>query len=135
VAAAGSRTGGPRTGRPRVVILADDLIWASRLDAQLRAAGAQPLRVASLEGLDASLADVDAVVVDLTARAYDGIGAIERAASAGRPVLAVGQHDDHALRRRALAAGASRVYAYRKLFEDGPATLAGWLGRTAAAAR
>jgi electron transfer flavoprotein alpha/beta subunit len=42
-------------------------------------------------------------------------------------VLAVGQHDDHELRKRALAAGADRVYAYRKLFEDGPATFATWL--------
>lgn len=114
----------------RVAVLADDLIWSSRLESQLRAAGARPRRAASIEALDASLFDVDAVVVDLTARAYDGIAAIEHAASAGRPVLAVGQHDDHALRRRALAAGASRVYAYRKLFENGPATLAGWLDRT-----
>lgn len=122
----------PGAGVPRVAVLAEDLIWSSRLDAQLRAAGAAPRRAASLERLLACLADVDAVVVDLTARAYDGIGAIERAAAAGRPVLAVGQHDDLALRRRALAAGASRVYAYRKLFEDGPATLAGWLDRAAA---
>ena len=69
----------------------------------------------------------DAVLVDLTASNYDPIAAIERAASAGRRVLAVGQHDDAAYRKRALAAGAERVYAYRKLFEDGPATLAAWL--------
>ena len=48
-------------------------------------------------------------IVDLTARAYDGIAAIAAAHAAGRPVLAVGQHDDVALRRRALAAGADRV--------------------------
>jgi len=41
--------------------------------------------------------------------------------------LAVGQHDDVELRKRALAAGAERVYAYRKLFEDGPKTLGSWL--------
>jgi DNA-binding response OmpR family regulator len=116
-----------------VAVVADDLIWSSRLETQLRAAGAIPRRAASLAGLDACLPDVDAVVVDLTARAYDGIGVIERAAQAGRPVLAVGQHDDHVLRRRALAAGASRVYAYRKLFEDGPAALAGWLDRATTA--
>ena len=44
-------------------------------------------------------------------------------------MLAVGQHDDLALRKRALAAGADRVYAYRKLFEDGPATLAAWIAK------
>jgi hypothetical protein len=79
-------------------------------------------------GLDEALADADAMVVDLTARSYDAIAAIERGSAAGLRILAVGQHDDAALRKRALAAGAERVYAYRKLFEDGPATLVAWLG-------
>ena len=46
-------------------------------------------------------------------------------------MLAVGQHDDLELRKRALAAGADRVLAYRKLFEDGPATISAWLERVA----
>jgi DNA-binding response OmpR family regulator len=79
--------------------------------------------------LTALLPEVDRVIVDLTARAYDGVEAIVVARVAGRPVLAVGQHDDLALRKRALAAGADRVYAYRKLFEDGPATLAAWIAK------
>jgi DNA-binding response OmpR family regulator len=112
----------------RVAIVADDLIWSTRLADALRAAGAEPHAVRSLDGLRASLAGVDRVVVDLTARAYDGLAAIELARAATVPVLAVGQHDDHELRRRALAAGADRVYAYRKLFEDGPRTLGAWLG-------
>jgi hypothetical protein len=94
----------------------------------VRAAGGSPNAVRSLASLQAVLADSDRVIVDLTARAYDGVAAIAAAAGAGRPVLAVGQHDDHELRRRALAAGAERVYAYRKLFEDGPRTLAAWMG-------
>jgi CheY-like chemotaxis protein len=123
-------TSGTRgAGGLQVAVVADDLIWSTRLDAGLRAAGATPLRVTSPEGLAACLPGVDAVVVDLTARAYDGIAAVARAAEAGRPVIALGQHDDHALRRRALAAGASRVYAYRKLAADGPAVLAGWLAK------
>ena len=71
--------------------------------------------------------DVDRVIVDLTARAYDGVEAIVRAHAAGRPVLAIGQHDDAELRRRALAAGADRVHPYRQLFEDGPRQMARWL--------
>jgi DNA-binding NarL/FixJ family response regulator len=67
------------------------------------------------------------VIVDLTARAYDGVSAIAAAHAAGRPVLAVGQHDDAELRRRALAAGADRVHPYRRLFEDGPRQMARWL--------
>jgi DNA-binding response OmpR family regulator len=114
----------------RVAVLADDLIWSTRLADGLRSAGAEPLVARSLAGFRTHLDDpgVERVVVDLTARAYDGIAALEGARAAGRRALAVGQHDDHDLRRRALAAGADRVYAYRKLFEDGPRTLAGWLG-------
>jgi DNA-binding NarL/FixJ family response regulator len=67
------------------------------------------------------------VIVDLTARAYDGVEVIARAHAAGRPVLAVGQHDDAELRRRALAAGADRVHPYRQLFEDGQRQMARWL--------
>jgi len=116
----------------RVAVLADDLIWSTRLTDALRSVGAEPAPVRSLGALAATLPSADRVIVDLTARAYDGVAAIETARTAGRPVLAVGQHDDHDLRRRALAAGADRVYAYRKLFEDGPRTLATWLGASAA---
>ena len=115
-----------------VAVLADDLIWSTRLADALRAAGAEPRSVRSLGSLRDALPEVDRVVVDLTARRYDGVAAIEAARAGGVQVLAVGQHDDHELRKRALAAGADRVYAYRKLFEDGPATLGAWLGASTA---
>jgi CheY-like chemotaxis protein len=118
----------------RVAILADDLIWSTRLADAIRAAGGEPVPARSLDALSAALPSVERVLVDLTARAYDGIAALELARDAGRPALAVGQHDDQELRRRALAAGAERVFAYRKLFEDGPRTLAAWLGRDATTA-
>ena len=111
----------------RVLVLADDLIWSTRLIAQVQAAGADAAPVRTLAALNQALPAADAVIVDLTARAYDGIVAVRKAADAGRRVLAVGQHDDAELRRRALAAGADRVHPYRKLFEDGPKALAAWL--------
>lgn len=113
-----------------VAVLADDLIWATRLVGQLRTLGAAPVRAGSADAFAAVLASGAAsrAVVDLTARAYDGVAMTRRAAAAGLRVLCVGQHDDHALRKAALAAGAERVYAYRKLFEDGHAALAAWLG-------
>ena len=113
----------------RVVIVAQDLIWADRLARSVRAADADPVAAASLAQATAAFGSADAAIVDLTARAYDGLAAIAAAHAAGLPVLAVGQHDDHELRKRALAAGAARVYAYRKLFEDGPAVIATWLDR------
>jgi DNA-binding NarL/FixJ family response regulator len=103
-----------------VLVLADDLIWSTRLVTQVRAAGSDAIPVRTL-------AAADAAIIDLTARAYDGIAAITLGAAAGKRVLAVGQHDDLELRKRALAAGAERVYPYRKLFDDGPATIEKWL--------
>jgi DNA-binding NarL/FixJ family response regulator len=116
----------------RVLVLADDLIWSTRLIAQVQAAGVEGAPVRTLSALSQALPAADAVIVDLTARAYDGVVAVRKAADAGRRVLAVGQHDDADLRRRALAAGAERVLPYRKLFEDGPDTLSKWLATTPA---
>ena len=115
-----------------MIVLAEDLIWQSRLVDALKRAGATPERAATARDLDRLLAAADALVVDLTARGYDPIGSIERAAAAGRPVLAVGQHDDVPLRKQALAAGADRVFSYRRLFEAGPETLTTWLSMTSA---
>ena len=116
----------------RVLVLADDLIWSTRLIEQVRAAGADGAPVRTLAALNQALPAADAVIVDLTARAYDGVVAVRRAAEGGRRVLAVGQHDDATLRRRALDAGADRVLPYRKLFDDGPDTIARWLASPAA---
>lgn len=101
-----------------MLIAADDLIWASRLRAAVERAGAT---VAS--GQDGS----QAAVVDLGLRRRDAIQAIEALVASDVPVLAVGQHEDLALRKRALAAGATRVYSYDKLFRDGPDVIRRWL--------
>ena len=116
-----------RPAPPRIVVLADDLIWSTRLCGHVRAAGFEPIVARSADAAAAAYPQVAAAIVDLTSRAYDGLAAIAAARDAGRPVLAVGQHDDHVLRRDALAVGADRVLAYRKLFEDGPATIARWM--------
>jgi len=107
----------------RVAVVADDLIWRSRLVAAVERSGATPLTCGSRDELDALLSAPEAVsgvLVDLNGRVFDGIEAVRAAASAGRRVLAVGQHEDLDLRRRALAAGAVRVFSYNKLFADGP---------------
>ncbi len=115
---------------PFVAILADDLIWATRLDRLVRDAGARPGGLRSLEALDATLAAAAlpaGVVVDLTSRGYPGLEAVRRAAAAGVPVVAVGQHDDREGRAAARAAGASDVYAYGRLFASGPRVLGAWV--------
>lgn len=112
-----------------VVVLADDLIWSTRLADAVRAAGAVSRRVRRVADLETALRDdrTAFVIVDLTARAYDGVEAVRAACATGGRVVAVGQHDDVAMRKAALAAGAERVFAYRRLFEDGPRTLGAWL--------
>jgi hypothetical protein len=114
---------------PRIAILAQDLIWSDRLARAVEAAGAEPTRAKTAPEFDRALVCADLAIVDMTASAYDALTAIERARSSGARVIAVGQHDDIALRKRALARGAERVYAYRKLFEDGPATITAWVAR------
>jgi len=119
----------------RIAILAQDLIWQDRLARSVTAAGGEPVLATTASGFDDALVGTELALVDLTARAYDPLAAIERAVSAGARVLAVGQHDDLDLRKRALASGADRVLAYRKLFEDGPGTIEAWLGRVAEVGR
>jgi hypothetical protein len=110
-----------------IAVLADDLIWATRLLDGVRRAGGDPVAVRSPAMLGAALPAVAGCIVDLTARAYDGIEAISAAHAAGVQTIAVGQHDDAQARRAATAAGASRVYAYRALFEHGDRVLAAWI--------
>ena len=114
------------TEQPTVLVLADDLIWATRLVDAVAAAGGQARRLRKLEGVDA--AGATHAIVDLTARAYDGVAAVRQVAATGARVVAVGQHDDASLRKAALEAGAERVFTYRALFQDGPRSIARWLG-------
>lgn len=120
--------GQPEPSR-RVTILAQDLIWSDRLDRAAVAAGASAVQVGTMARFEEELADSRLAIVDLTAQAYDPMAAIRSARAAGATVLAVGQHDDLEERRRALAAGADRVLAYRKLATDGPAVIRAWIER------
>ena len=108
-----------------VVVVADDLIWASRLRTAVERAQAQPVVAMNVPKLTAALGSERnaIVIVDLNGRGYDGVEAVRASSEAGRRVLAVGQHEDLALRRRALKAGATRVFSYNKLFTDGPAVV------------
>ena len=115
----------------RVAVLAQDLIWQDRLARSVQAAGGEPMRAKTAPEFDRALECAHLAIVDLTARAYDPLVAIERGVSLGAHVLAVGQHDDLELRKRALARGADRVLAYRKLADDGPATISAWMDRVA----
>jgi CheY-like chemotaxis protein len=113
-----------------VLVVADDLMWSERLVSQARAAGARGTTLRDLAALRATLAAgrPELVVVDLSARAFDGVGAVAVAATAGLTVIAISQHEEHELRKRALAAGARHVYSNAKMHADGVAVLVRWLG-------
>lgn len=116
----------------RVLVVADDLIWSTRLAETVKRAGAVPAACSSGAALAAALAAPGArpsgAIVDLWARRYDGAAAIRSLVDAGVPVIAVAEHDDQPTRTAALAAGASRVYSYNKLFGDGVRVVTSWLG-------
>lgn len=121
---------------PRLVVVADDLVWATRLEGQGRTIGATVQRISGPNhgaALTAALATFDAargdlVAIDTTARTYAPIDLVRSAVEAGGRVLALAQHDDPELRATLTAAGAERVLAYRALFERGHEILAGLLG-------
>jgi DNA-binding NarL/FixJ family response regulator len=73
------------------------------------------------------VATLGGAIVDLAGRQFDGVAAIARLRAARLAVIAVAQHDDQLTRRRALAAGASRVFSYNKFFTDGPRLVQAWL--------
>ncbi len=125
-----------------VAVVADDLIWASRLVAAVQRAGAIPVRMGSDEELAVALettlavepdpADPDprrivGAIVDLFGHRYDGVEAVRALRATGLPVIAVAQHDDQETRGLAFDAGALRVFSYGKFFEDGPALVRRWL--------
>lgn len=134
-------SGGERPGA-LVAVVADDLIWASRIVAAVQRAGATPVRMGSDEdlaiALEAALAEepdpsdpdprrIVGAIVDLFGHRYDGVEAVKHVNAAGLPVIAVAQHDDQETRGLALDAGALRVFSYNKFFEDGPALVRRWL--------
>jgi DNA-binding response OmpR family regulator len=127
---------------PHIAVIADDLIWASRLVAAVQQAGATSVRMGTDRDVELAFeavlldepdeSDPDApprlvgAIVDLFGHRYDGVEAVRLATAAGLPVVAVAQHDDIETRKLALEAGALRVFSYAKLFQDGPALVRRW---------
>ena len=117
---------------PRLLVLADDLIWSTRLEGQGRTLGADVQRFTTTEPLIAALAahpatPTDLVAIDATARAYNAEAAVRAVAATGARVLALVQHEDPEGRASLIAAGAARAMPYRALFERGHGILAGLL--------
>lgn len=121
-------------------MLGDDLMWSTRITEAVRRAGGSAVALNTEAELALALEayevgdqpSVSGAVVDLALRGFDGVTAIEKVHAARLPVIAVAEHDDQVTRKRALGAGASRVFSYRKFFEDGTRLVEGWLAANVA---
>jgi hypothetical protein len=100
----------------RVALLCPDLLFGSKLQGALRAAGHQPV------GPDD---EAELLVVDLT---DDADARIARSAGAGLPRLAFYSHVEQDVRRRAEEAGIDRVVPRSRMAREGPALVDAMLG-------
>jgi hypothetical protein len=93
----------------RVALLCPDLLFGSKLQGALRAAGHEPVGAGE---------KADLLVVDLT---DDADARIEQAAGAGVPRLAFYSHVEQDVRRRAEAAGIERVVPRSRMAREAAA--------------
>jgi hypothetical protein len=93
----------------RIALLCPDLLFGSKLQGALRAAGHEPV---------APDAPADLLIVDLT---DDADARIEQSATAGIPRLAFYSHVEQDVRRRADAAGFDRVVPRSRMSRDAAA--------------
>jgi DNA-binding response OmpR family regulator len=105
----------------RVVALAPDLFFASKIEATLIAAGHDVRVVGSPK--EALEAEADVIVADLHAPDLDA----EALAAAGKPVLGFYSHVDEEARERGRAAGFALVVPRSRMAREMPALVAGLL--------
>lgn len=109
----------------RAIVLIADLLFGSRVQSDLRAAGHEVELVASADALESRLAGADVLVVDLTDEASEGLQLVEalRAADAGsraRPqTLGFYSHVDTETRARAQRAGFDLVVPRSRMAREG----------------
>jgi hypothetical protein len=99
----------------RITALVPDLMFASRVEATLRAAGHEVVLASSVEAVDGDDAAPELVIVDL--------GEIDASevTGRGRPVLGFYSHVEAETRRRAEAAGVDLVVPRSRMAREMPA--------------
>jgi CheY-like chemotaxis protein len=110
----------------RVLALAPDLFFASKIEATLTAVGHEVTLTGTQPDAIAAVAGADVVIADLHAEGLDA-GALT-AAAAGRPVLGFYSHVDTEARERGEAAGFSMVVPRSRMAREMPELVAGLLG-------
>jgi hypothetical protein len=107
----------------RVALLCPDLLFGSKVEGALRAAGHEVVPVAD----PAAAGDAELLVVDLTAEAEERIAAV-RAASGGPPTLAFYSHVEQDVRQAADEAGFTRVVPRSRMAREAPALVESMIG-------
>jgi CheY-like chemotaxis protein len=114
----------------RVVAFVPDLLFGSRVQADLQGAGHEVTLAGSPQALDGALASADALVVDLTADAAPRIQAVRAVRPPGLPVLAFYSHVEADVRELGRQAGFELVIPRSRMAREGAGLLAGLLGST-----
>jgi hypothetical protein len=101
---------------PRVVLLTEDLLFGSKVEAMIRSAGGEPVLAADAPAALEAAAPSALLIVDLTAEAFDGAAAV---APGAVPTLGFYAHTDDQTRRAALAAGFDLVVPRSRMMREG----------------
>jgi hypothetical protein len=106
---------------PRIALLCPDLLFGSRVEGALRAAGHEVFRVAS----PAEAAEAALLVMDLTADAEERLAGLGGAGEP--PTLAFYSHVEQDVRRLAEQAGVEKVVPRSRMAREGAALVEGML--------
>lgn len=121
----------------RVLLLSGDLLFGSRVQGDMAAAGHEVEILGDQKRLSARLADAQApraevLVADLTDERLDGAAIMESLSGAGElaglHTLAFYSHVDVAVRERAETAGFDLIVPRSRMAREGPQLVAGLLG-------
>ena len=109
--------------QPTIVSLTTNLLFATRIDEAIRAAGGLPISPIELDTLQQSATNgASLILIDASLHEYDWLNWIRALkndpATDGIPIIAYGSHVDAATRQQAVEAGVDR-YLARSNFFDG----------------
>jgi CheY-like chemotaxis protein len=117
----------------RVALLCPDLLFGSRLEGALGAAGHEVTRYDGDDAARAAASEADVLVVDLTADGYDGAMLVESMRTGGElggvPALGFYAHVDVETRRRAQEAGFDLVVPRSRMAREAAALVEGLADR------
>jgi hypothetical protein len=116
----------------RVALLCPDLLFGSKVEGALRAAGHEVTRYDGDDMARAAVPESDLLIVDLTADNFDGAMLVESMQMGreleGVPALGFYSHVDQDVRRRADEAGFDLVVPRSRMNREGAALVEGLLG-------